>query len=132
VTLAGDLGGWQFWNGKKAVEHVLASSTYFFSPYVYNGDIREVTSKPSGAEIFYGPYDGGWTEVDAYLSGSRKRTGTYVFSPTKGNLDGGISAIMLQSNGGTYQFSVTPPIMKVVDWELTLHVETPEWGRYPG
>ena len=67
---------------------------------------------------------------NAYIANALKRTASYTWSPAIGNVSGGITWLGYTTLVGAVQMSISPAIAKVVDWSLTLNVETPTWGRY--
>lgn len=92
---------------------------------VFNGTIQAVTSQPSGASDRQNGISGG-----TYVPGTYYRTFTVSFNTATGNLAGGITALLLTSNHGSFQFSVSPPIPKDNLHTLTLDYNV-SWARYP-
>lgn len=120
-------GGWSFENYAATLTKSVGAFGPALSPKVTNGGIGLVTGTPSGTQSVQ--IQQGWSE-DQYVLGSHKRTGAFTFGPEQGNLTGGITAVLHQTNVGSYQFDLDPAIQKVEDWSLTLGMETPTWQRY--
>jgi hypothetical protein len=83
----------------------------------YNGALGLITQSPSGTSTT------ATSSATAPYSNNSLKVGMSGFwSPTVGNLSGGISSFLLQTNGlGSYQFSVDPPIAKTA-------LSTLNWG----
>jgi hypothetical protein len=92
---------------------------------VYNGGIGAVTAGPSGSSGRQNTLTGA-----TYVPGTYYTTFTVGFNTATGNLSGGITALLLQSNHGAFQFSVSPAIPKDNLHTLTLSYNV-SWARYP-
>lgn len=96
--------------------------------FVYNGSIGAVTTHPSGTSA--GGQNDCSTVSGGYTIGTYFTDFTSSYAVGKGNLSGGITAIMVQSSHGNYQFSVSPAIAKdnTKLFSITYRLS---WARYP-
>lgn len=92
---------------------------------VYNGSIGSITGLPSGASAFIGQ-----APIPSYTSGTYTKSYTYSAGISTGNLTGGISAIAVQSCFQTWQFSISPNLLKDNTKTMTLTFSY-SWSRYP-
>ena len=90
----------------------------------YNGSVGAENTGPSGSSS--GPDS---LSTSAYAGGSYQRGGVYTWSISVGNLAGGISALMIATNWGVYQFGVSPAIPKTSSQTLILNVNQ-AWSRH--
>lgn len=95
---------------------------------VYNGTIGAVTGNPSGA--FAGGGNDFTLASGAYVPGTYYKSFTIGAAIGKGNLSGGITAVVFFSGLGAWQFGVSPAIPK--DATKTMQLDfTISWARYP-
>ncbi|MDE3021597.1 MAG: hypothetical protein KGI54_07025 [Pseudomonadota bacterium] len=94
----------------------------------YNGTTTTVTGYPTGTS------DGNLSEfpttIGTYTSGTYTLSMSCVVPLNRINLSGGITAFTIQTNHGTYQFSVSPYIPKTALYTLTMNWNV-SWARYP-
>jgi hypothetical protein len=91
---------------------------------VYNGTLGAITGSPSGTIAF-----GSNAVETAYVPGTYEQRGTWSYGLTQGNVAGGVSAAIAESNLGSYQISFSPPIAKDGTKTMTLAYIF-SWSRY--
>lgn len=91
----------------------------------YNGSVGTVTTHPSGSIAF----TAGQTSIGSYTSGTYTLSMSCVIPLTQMNFSGGISAFMITTNHGSFQFSVSPAIPKTSLYTLTMNWSV-SWARY--
>lgn len=91
----------------------------------YNGAVGTVTGQPSGSSDF----TRGQTSIGSYTSGTYTLSMSCVIPLSQMNFSGGISAFMITTNHGSFQFSVSPAIPKTNLYTLTMNWSV-SWARY--
>lgn len=113
VTSGSTSNGWGVTGGEVTAGEITA----------YNGALGAVTSAPGGTTA---TITGG---TAAYVSNSNERALSGNWTETEGNLAGGITALLLRTNGmGAYQIALDPPIAKT-DMASLLVAFKVAWGR---
>lgn len=111
ITSGSDRLGWGV-----AGTVVQSENTSGYRPVAYNGALGAITSTPSGTSGAAGSLSN-----EAYSNNSYQRSVTATWSQSEGNLSGGISSLLLSTNGlGRYQMSVDPPIAKTNEKTLVM------------
>lgn len=91
----------------------------------YNGVVGTVTGSPTGSKYQVQ----GQTTKGTYTAGTYTLGMTCTINLSQINLSGGISAYTIETNHGTYQFSVSPAIPKTSLYTLTMNWNV-SWARY--
>lgn len=91
----------------------------------YNGSVGTVTGHPSGSSA----QTAGQTTIGSYTSGTYTLSMSCVMPLSQMNFSGGISAFMITTNHGSFQFSVSPAIPKTSLYTLTMNWNV-SWARY--
>lgn len=91
----------------------------------YNGSVGTVTGQPSGSSARIV----GQTTKGSYTSGTYTLSMSCAISLSQVNFSGGISAFMITTNHGSFQFSVSPAIPKTNLYTLTMNWNV-SWARY--
>lgn len=113
VTSGSTSNGWGVTGGEVTAGEITA----------YNGALGAVTGSPSGATATI------IGSAAAYVSNSNERALSGNWTTTEGNLAGGITALLLRTNGlGVYQIALDPPIAKTDAASLLLACKV-AWGR---
>lgn len=125
-TLHENATGWGINNGTGSFTAAGFESGVSVPPgtLAFNGSIGAESSGPSGSSS-------GASSVTAasYTNGTHQLAGTLTWDISSGNLSGGISALLLSTRWGSFQFSVSPAIPKNNTQTLTLNV-VQSWSRH--
>lgn len=95
---------------------------------VYDGTLGVITSNPSGASDGIAGLGAGGIVNGSYSTGTFYQNITAKWDLDNGNLAGGVSAIGSFTNIGSFQYSVTPDMIKDNTKILTLNTRV-SWAR---
>ncbi len=110
---------WAPYNGPQMLNYSNGTIPYL---YACSTGIVDITSSPSTSNVYATS-----GSTDAYSTGAFKRTGTAILTPTTAV---SISSWSLVPSSCWWQKSITPALVKSLDFTMTINMEGPTWGRY--